>query len=104
MGVPWCHELFESIWYYPNVKCSVSGLIDYEWLIRNWDRRTEIGEPFYKKFMYATDSHYGSADGWEAVLRNATFMHDFFTYVGQTFGWGEGQNDYMLHTAGQYGF
>lgn len=104
MGVPWCNELFESIWYYSNIRCSVSGLIDYEWLIRNLDRKTATGEPYYKRFMFATDTQYGSSECWKFVQKRAEFMHDFFDYVGDTYCWSKGRDDYMLHNAEQYGF
>ena len=33
MGVPWRNELFGTLRYHPNVRCSVCGLADCKWLI-----------------------------------------------------------------------
>ena len=84
MGVPWCNELFESLWYYPNVYCSVNGLVDWKWLIENLDRRSELDVPFHQKVMWATDTYYGLVKP-ERIYRNLNFMRDFYHYAGQTY-------------------
>lgn len=104
MGVPWCNELFESIWYYPNVRCSVSGLVDYRWLIDHLGRHTELGEPFYRKFMFATDITYGHRPAWERAGEYASFFRNFFRNVGQSESWGAGADDYLFRNAEEYGF
>ncbi len=98
MGVPWCNELFESLWYYPNIYCSVSGLIDWKWLIDNLDRRSELGVPFYRKMMFATDYYYGNLEP-EFIYRSVFFMQEFFNQVGMTYCWGEHADDYMFKNA-----
>ena len=99
MGVPWCNELFESLYYYPNISCSVSGLIDYKWLIENLDRCTETGVPFTEKMMFAVDAHYGAKRTNETVLKNAEFFRMFFQKVGGTYRWGRCADDYLYNNA-----
>ncbi len=98
MGVPWCNELFESLWYYPNIYCSVSGLIDWKWLIDNLDRRTESGIPFHQKMMFSTDAYYGLIEP-EKIYRSVIFMREFFRSVGQTYNWGTAVDDFMYNNA-----
>lgn len=98
MGVPWCNELFESLWYYRRIYCSINGLIDWKWLIDNLDRRTELGVPFHQKMMFGTDIYYGQADP-DAIYRAVLFMHEFFRRVGETYEWGIHVRDLMYNNA-----
>jgi predicted TIM-barrel fold metal-dependent hydrolase len=43
MGLPWLNELFEALYYYPNIFCSLCGYVDYRWLMDNLDRRCSAG-------------------------------------------------------------
>jgi predicted TIM-barrel fold metal-dependent hydrolase len=99
MGVPWCNELFESLWYYPNINASVSGLIDYKWLIDNLDRCTETGVRFVKKMMFAVDDRYGIKGSLERIEDNARFFRMFFQNVGMTYAWGRNVEDYLFNNA-----
>ncbi|MBR2374487.1 MAG: amidohydrolase family protein [Lentisphaeria bacterium] len=101
MGVPWCNELFESLWYYSNVRASVSGLIDWKWLMENLDCRTESGVPFHRKMMYSSDSYYGVGEP-EYVYRGITFMREFFDRVGMTYNWGNAKEDFMHGNAERF--
>lgn len=98
MGVPWCNELFESLWYYPNIYCSVNGLIDWKWLIENLDRRSELDVPFHQKVMWATDTYYGLIKP-EYIYRNLNFMREFYRRVGQTYQWGKHGDDCLYNNA-----
>jgi len=98
-GVPWIDELHESLFYYPNVRCSVCGLVDYEWLIRNLDRRCSFGENFSQRLMFGTDGLYGSRAHWRDVPDTAVFMDEFFKRVGRTFDWGSSRRDFMAGNA-----
>lgn len=101
MGVPWCNELFESLWYYPNIYCSVNGMIDWKWLIDHLDCRTELGVPFHQKVMWATDAYYGLLEP-EYFYRSLTFMREFYLRVGQTYSWGEHGEDCVYHNAKRF--
>lgn len=101
MGVPWCNELFESLWYYTNVRASVSGLIDWKWLIENLDCRTETGVPFHQKMMFSTDSYYGG-DNLEYTYRKINFTREFFDRVGMTYCWGNAKEDFMHGNAERF--
>ncbi len=102
MGVPWCNELFESLWYYPNICASVSGLIDYKWLMENLDRRSEDETPFSRKMMFAVDGRYGHEDGFELIMDQANFFRQFFLNVGATYCWGGAVDDYMYNNAAKF--
>jgi predicted TIM-barrel fold metal-dependent hydrolase len=101
-GVPWTNELFESLFYYPNISCSVCGLIDYEWLIRNLDRRTAFGQTFAQRMMFGVDGLYGSRPFWQNMLDSAGFMEEFFKRVGRTFHWGQSGRDFMSGNAEKF--
>lgn len=94
-GIPWINELWESIYYYPNVNCSVCGLIDYEWLIHNLDCITADGTPFYKHMMFGVDGLYGSRPFWKNMTDTACFMEEFFHRVGRLHNWGRAGRDFM---------
>ena len=102
MGIPWCNELFESLYYYPNISCSVSGLIDFKWLIENLDRCTEAKVPFAEKMMFAVDAHYGAKNTYERVVENAKFFKMFFEKVGGTYRWGCHGEDYLYNNARRF--
>ena len=101
MGVPWCNELFESLWFYSNIYCSVNGLIDWKWLIDNLDRRTEMDVPFHQKMMFATDAYYGLLDP-ERIYRAVFFMREFYRRVGMTYEWGLHGEDFMYNNAKRF--
>ena len=102
MGVPWCNELFESLWYYPNIYCSINGLIDWKWLMENLDRRSELDVPFHQKVMWATDCYYGGNISTEELYRCARFMRDFYYYAGQTYEWGKYGEDCLYNNAKRF--
>ena len=99
LGVPWVNELFESLFYYRNVSCTVTGLVDYDFLIHNLDRRTASGERFSRKMMFATDSFYGKPQFWKRVCDLEFFTRMFFREVGKTYGWCDAENDFMSGNA-----
>lgn len=94
-GVPWINELFESLFYYKNVSCTVTGLVDYDWLIHNLDRRTSFGEPFSSRMMFACDGFYGKEEYWKRILELATFTRMFYREVGKTWHWGATEKEFM---------
>ncbi|MBE6355601.1 MAG: hypothetical protein E7058_00630 [Lentisphaerae bacterium] len=98
MGVPWCNELFESLWYYPNIYAGISGLTDWEWLIKNLSRKACDQTPFHQKIMFATDSYYGEVPP-ELFYRRVYFINDFFRFVGETYDWGSHREDVMRNNA-----
>ena len=95
MGVPWVNELFESLFYYKNVSCTVTGLVDYDWLIHNLDRRTSFKEPFSSRMMFACDGFYGRPEFWKRILELENFTRMFFREVGKTWHWGETEKEFM---------
>ena len=99
MGVPWCNELFESLWYYDNINASVSGLIDWKWLMENLDRRSESGVPYHQKMMFSTDFSYGGSVPAETFYEYANFVNSFFDYVGNTYNWGSAKEDFLYNNA-----
>jgi predicted TIM-barrel fold metal-dependent hydrolase len=92
MGLPWINELFESLYYYPRMYCSLCGYVDYRWLMDNLDRRLSAGNPGVEtvcdRMMFATDTCYGRESRLEPTLRFAQFMEDFFAHVGRSYQWG----------------
>ncbi len=99
MGVPWCNELFESLWYYDNIYGSVSGLIDWKWLMENLDRRSESGVPYHQKMMFSTDTSYGGSVPLENIYESVNFFNGFFDFVGNTYNWGTAKRDFMFNNA-----
>ena len=95
MGVPWVNELFESLFYYRNVSCTVTGLIDYDWLIHNLDRRTCYNETFASRMMFACDGFYGQPVFWDRIRELATFSRMFYKEVGKTYNWCNTVEDFM---------
>ena len=102
MGVPWVNELWESIYFYPNVSCSVCGLIDYEWLIQKLGCKCSNGTPFTRKMMFGADCFYGDRDSWNEVKESAYFMELFFRKAGRTFDWGNSCRDFMENNAAKF--
>ena len=94
MGFPWLDELFESLFYYPKIYCSLCGYVDYRWLIDHLDRRCraqekeDAVETVCDRMMFATDSCYGRPAG-EGPVRRAQFFEDFFKYAGSSYQWGD---------------
>lgn len=99
LGVPWVNELFESIFYYKNVSCTVTGLVDYDFLIHNLDRRTAFGERFSQRMMFASDGFYGKPRFWKRVCDMAFFTRMFFREVGRTYAWHDAEEDFMTGNA-----
>ncbi len=91
MGFPWLNELFESLFYYPKIYCSLCGFVDYRWLIDHLDRRCQVPgdavETVCDRMMFATDSCYGRP-GMEDPVRGAQFIEDFFQRAGRSYQWG----------------
>ena len=98
LGVPWCNEMFESLWYYDNIMASVCGLVDWKWLIENLDRRSEHGVPYHQKLMYGSDATYGRTD-IDYIYDEINFYRGFFDRVGQTYCWGTAKEDFMYNNA-----
>ena len=98
-GVPWINELWESLFYYPNISCSVCGLIDYEWLMHNLDSRCADGRLFSEKLMFGVDGLYGSRPYWQNMIDTARFTEEFFLRVGRTAHWGKSERAFMSESA-----
>ncbi len=103
MGVPWLNELFEMLYYYPRTYCSLCGYVDYRWLIDHLDRRCGadpgVAETLCDRMMFATDLAYGRDTGLPHILRAAQFYEDFFSRVGQSYGWGAKTDTVLSGTA-----
>ncbi len=99
MGVPWCNQLYETLWYYPNIRSCVCGLSDYKWLLEHLDCCSSTGVPYYQKMMFASDSAYGLPGTLESVLERAAFFRMFFTEVGADRIWGRHGEDFMRNNA-----
>ena len=95
MGVPWCNEMRESLWFYPNIRCAVCGLSDYKWLIDHLGDAAEDGTPFYRKMMFATDAPYGLPGIFERLQRQTVFSRMFFAEAGKMSAWRYGVEDFM---------
>ena len=95
MGVPWCNEMRESLWFYPNIRCSVCGLSDYRWLMDHLGDAAEDGTPFVRKMMFASDAAYGLPGVFERLERRASFFRTFFAEAGAMSGWRFGVEDFM---------
>jgi predicted TIM-barrel fold metal-dependent hydrolase len=102
MGVPWCNELFESLWYYPNIRCSVSGLVDYQWLQDHLGDVTAKKTPMSKKLMFSLDGAYGRRESLAQVLEAAEFFRMFFLNVGRTKSWHGAGNDFLYTNAAEF--
>ena len=98
-GVPWINELWESLFYYPNISCSVCGLVDYKWLMENLDCRASGNVLFSQKLMFGVDGLYGHRDFWNNMIDTANFMEEFFARVGRTANWGRAERDFMENNA-----
>ena len=101
MGFPWLDELFESLFYYPNIYCTLCGHIDYRWLMDHLDRRcnTEDGsiETLCERMLFATDHIYGREKQMPEFAENfATFIESFLQNTGTTYMWGT-KSDVVLH-------
>ena len=102
MGVPWCNELFETLWYYPNVRCSVCGLSDYKWLIDLLGNASSCGVPFSKKMMFGSDFCYGIPGQFEMVEERLIFFKVFFEEVGRMYSWGNSSEDFFFRNAEEF--
>ena len=98
-GVPWINELWESLYYYPNISCSVCGLIDYEWLIAHLGDLDSQKKPFFQRLMFGVDGLYGSREHWNNMTASAAFTEEFFHRVGRTRAWSKGVEDFMSGNA-----
>lgn len=99
MGVPWCGELFETLWYYPNVRCCVCGLSDYKWLVEFLGASSSEQVPYYRKMMFASDAAYGLPGVLESVVKRAVFFRMFFEEVGACCPWGTHGEEFMRENA-----
>ena len=103
MGFPWINELFESLYYYPRIYCSLCGFIDYGWLIDHLDRRCGAGndpmETVCDRMLFATDGTYGRKGTVQGCERFAQFIQQFFQHVGRTHIWGTKGDAVMRGTA-----
>lgn len=104
MGFPWLDELFETLYYYPNVYCTLCGHIDYRWLIDHLDRRcvTDDGklETICERMLFATDHIYGRDEqAREKPERFANFIEDFILNAGTTHIWGTKGDKVLSETA-----
>lgn len=92
MGFPWLNELFETLYYYPNVYCALCGFIDYRWLMDHLDRRCGAGgnplETVCERMLFATDAVYGRSDAVREAEAFARFVAQFFHHVGRSYIWG----------------
>lgn len=99
MGFPWLEELFESLYYYPRIYCSLCGYVDYRWLIDHLDRRCGAGndpaETLCDRMLFATDCAYGREEPGltpeSAGLSSESlvdFFEGFFRHVGRSYTWG----------------
>lgn len=104
MGVPWTNELFESLYYYDQMYCSVCGLVDYKWLIENLDRSCANRENFCDRMMFAVDTLYGMEGTAESVRKRAAFMDMFFDNVGRTYRWGADKAKFLRENAIKFAF
>lgn len=103
MGFPWQNELFESLYYYPNIYCTVCGYVDYQWLMEHLDRRCanpdNPTETVCDRMLFASDSFYGNESGHESAMKFATFMEMFFDRVGRTYLWSDKADAFLSGTA-----
>ena len=98
-GVPWQNEMYNALWYYPNIRCTVSALTDYKWLIDALDGCGCNREPFYEKFMFGTDFAYGLPSIWHQANDYVTFFRIFFREAGKTRLWGQHCSEFMSGNA-----
>jgi predicted TIM-barrel fold metal-dependent hydrolase len=103
MGFPWINELFEALYYYPHIYCSLCGFIDYRWLIDHLDRRCAAGadpvETLCDRMLFATDVTYGRPGVVQQSERFARFIEGFFDYTGRSYLWGLKKEAVMGATA-----
>jgi len=99
LGTPWINETFETLFYYRNVCCTVTGFIDYDWLIHNLDRRTSYGETFASRMLFAVDTLYGDMPDWNRVLEMAEFSRMFYDHVGKSYRWHDEKENFMIGNA-----
>jgi len=103
MGFPWLEELFESLFYYPRIYCSLCGHIDYHWLIDHLDRRCGVGndlaETLCDRMLFATDNLYGREGTIQLSESFADFIESFFQHVGGTYTWGAKGDTVLRGTA-----
>lgn len=105
MGFPWMDELLETLYYYPNVYCTLCGHIDYRWLMDHLDRRchTENGptETMCERMLFATDHIYGRDKQIPHPAESfAVFIDSFLKNAGNTYMWGT-KSDTVLHSTAQ---
>lgn len=103
MGFPWLDELFESLFYYPRIYCSLCGYIEYRWLIDHLDRRCATAstptETLCDRMLFATDMTYGREGSVQRAEEFAHFMDQFFQHVGRTYLWGTKREAVLQGTA-----
>ena len=104
-GFPWQNELFESLYFYPNVYCTLCGYIDYAWVMSHFDRRcpTEDNptETVCDRMLFASDTCYGRPFGNGYTPKFAVFWEMFFQCVGRTYQWGEKADAFLRGTAAE---
>lgn len=98
-GFPWCNEMYESLWFYPNIKCSVCGMVDIKWLIDSMDGMDVSGVPFYEKFLFATDADYGRAGAEDYIRERTVFFKVFFEEAGKTKIWRDQSENFLYRNA-----
>ncbi|MBE6388376.1 MAG: hypothetical protein E7045_10035 [Lentisphaerae bacterium] len=101
-GFPWCNETYESLWFYPNIKCSVCGMIDYKWLIDSMAGMDDSGVKFTEKFMFATDGDYGNPDGIDYIRERTVFFKVFFEEAGKTYFWRNNSEEFLYKNAEKF--
>ncbi len=99
MGVPWCNELFETLWYYPNVRCCICGFSDYQYLLKFLNSADSEHVPYYRKLMFASDAAYGTPGVFDTVVRRAIFFREFFTEIGADAPWATCTEQFMKENA-----
>ena len=98
-GVPWSEEMTTALWYYPNIRCTISALTDYKWFIDALAGGAWDGVPFYEKFMFGTDFAYGIPITFDMANEFAIFYKIFFREAGKTMSWGRHNQDFMINNA-----
>ena len=98
-GFPWCNEMYESLWFYPNIKCSICGMVDIKWLIDTMGGMDVTGVPMYEKLLFATDSDYGRASVEDYIRERTCFFKVFFEIAGNTMLWREHSEDFLYRNA-----
>jgi len=105
MGLPWLDELFEALYYYPRIYCSLCGYVDYRWLIDHLDRacasQGQVRETFCDRMMFATDCTYGRGSMVGQLRQSEVFMEQFFVRVGRSYQWGAKADAVLRGNAGK---